>query len=230
MNKVAIIGLVVLLSALAFAAGFFVHHHLHDKVEQKGDNKEVATLKSALQAAQTEAADFAAERRPKLWVDQDAAHVIRELGYQHVWFLRWKNGILDGWLEFDEADGPKRVALDESRQSFDQLVKVGKKPVASGSQGNILITFRQIGKSDEFDCDVKVDFMVHLESGGGGGATYSKKGKVKLEKYEATPHSVTRFGSYSNPGYSQPFEISVNRYRNNKAAAWLSIKLVDLPK
>src|SRR4051812_2475510 len=127
MKRGAVLGLIVLLSGIAFGAGFFVNHHLHRDQGKKVEDPELALLRSELQRAQADVAAFATESRPRLWVDDNAAKVIRSLGYEYVWLLRWQGGVVDGWVEFDEPDGPKRFPLDASRQTFDAWKKEGLK-------------------------------------------------------------------------------------------------------
>jgi hypothetical protein len=228
MNKGAIIGVVIVLTSISFAAGFFVDRQLH--ADEKGaDSPEVLKLKADLDTARAQRDDFAQENNPKLWLDQDAGEVVRHLGCDYVYLVRWRNGILDGWVEFDEADGPKQFPLDHSRQAFDRSSKAGRKPVAKGSKGNILVSLRQIGKSDEFDCEVIGDFTVWHEGGSGGGQTYSKKGKVKLENYPAEDKFFGggfRFGKWHRDGG----QLTVERCVNKTALPWVSVKLVEVPK
>jgi hypothetical protein len=236
MNRAAIIGLGVALTAIAFAAGFFVHLHLHSK-DEGVDSPEVASLKADLQAARQDAVDFATGIRRKLWWDQDAVKAIKMLGYDQVLFFRWQGGAAEGWVEFDAADGPKRFPLDWARSTLDQWAKEGKKLDAKGSKGNLLLALRQIGKSDEFDCELTADFMLmpEADAGGrstGGGGSFHKKGKVKLEKRpDPSPEITNRFGeSDSDLRFIAPFEISVDRYIDKKTVPWVNIKLVDVPK
>jgi hypothetical protein len=229
MRKGVVIGLVVLLTAISFAAGFFVHHHLHSNEKKEGDTPEVAGLKSQLQAAQADAVAYATESTPKLWIDEEAAKTLRELGNNHVWLFRWQGGVTDGWVEFDEPGGPKRISLDASRRESVQLSRAGKRPVAKGSRGAILLTLRQIGKLDDFDCQMYGDYWVGYEGGGSVGGSYSSKGKVRLEQNK-TQHSSSRFGAFTSPGFIPSIPASLNRYVQGKQVPWVSIKLVDLAK
>src|SRR5580765_5651542 len=180
MNKGATIVLVVVVAAISFAAGYFVDDQLHRDREATA-LQEMAKLKTDLNAARAERDEFARESNPKLWWDNSAAEVIKELGYDYVYVVRWRNAIADGWVEFDEADGPKRFPIDGSKRLFDQLSNTGQMPVAKGSYGNVILALRQIGQSDEFDCQVSGKYLVTTDKGVGTGISESKKAKVKLE-------------------------------------------------
>ncbi len=243
MKKPAIIGLVVALTALSFVAGFFVHHHLHRNHDNGSDAPEVAKLKAELHATrEAEAYESIYQRRPKLWGDMRAEETIQQLGYDKAYFFRWSNGLLDGWVEFDEADGPKRFPFDMSDWLIDHWPKEFKKPVAWRTYGNILLTLRRLEKSDEFDCTVSGQF--NLENVDPSEpirqmANYSKKGKVKLELNRKSPPYP--FDLQRPPGsrwvnsprgeiFDAPAEVHVDRVVNKKAVPWLSLKLVDNAK
>src|SRR5690349_20090578 len=80
-----------------------------------GKDAEIARLKTELDSAKqvvARTADTEREKtRPKLWLDEDAAESIRVLGYDDVFVLRWQRGEVEGWVEFEEEGGSKRLPL-----------------------------------------------------------------------------------------------------------------------
>jgi hypothetical protein len=243
MNKRVTVGLLVVVAANAFAAGYFLHSQLYtgttaanlpevspEGAKLKADLPEVVKLKADLQAARADRDDFAKGTDAKLWLDVDTAEAVKRLGYDFVYVVRWKNGIPDGWVEFDEGDGQKRIPL-EGKNMFEASAKVGQNPVAKGSHGSLVVALRQIGKSDEFACEMSYNVTVRHEGGRtfvlkdqtgrvGGGQTFVsnlRKGKVKLESRNLEQTCLE-------------FEARVNRNVNTKAIPWIEVKLVDRAK
>src|SRR5688572_22935466 len=92
--KVAGLGLVMLL--IGIGAGFLLAAALLS-------GREVSERTSVRQ-----------EPMPKLWSDDDGARAIEALGYDEAYLFRWRGGAVDGWLELDVGDGPKRMPLDDT--------------------------------------------------------------------------------------------------------------------
>jgi hypothetical protein len=65
--------------------------------------------KPAPAAASTESA---AQPVRRIWLDEDVARLVKSLGYDEAYVIRWENSEIRGWVEFDGEDGAKRVTLD----------------------------------------------------------------------------------------------------------------------
>src|SRR5437016_2081349 len=101
-----------------------------------GKDAEIARLKSELEAAKKAVAAKPADDRPKLWLDQneDTRRPLDLLGYDYSFVLRWQHGELDGWVQVDLPEGPKKIPINTSAS--------GPKRDAAEVSGDLVIALR----------------------------------------------------------------------------------------
>jgi hypothetical protein len=148
--------------------------------DQNGNDDQSQQLDHAVQGEAkplTAQHDTLREDQPRFWRDEEVEEIIKSLGFDEVFVLRWNRGVVKSWTQFDSASVPETWEFDSAKTKIDLEDSA---PSTESSSGQIVVAMTR--KSEQV-CDCRVVARVHID--GLGTVTVGEQGEIRLA---SSPH------------------------------------------
>ena len=178
------------------------------------------------------------ELRPRLWLDDEMAQLVKSFGYDEAYVIRWRNGAVQGWVEFDNAKGVERVSLDSVVQNIkqsDQKAASSDGPIPPGrvASGWIAVAMRTDKKSPGKVCQCHVQqwYSCEYKTGKADSLYYENQGESNDGRVRLWSRDDLK-GVIAPPLSNVVSDESVVllKQRKGKGTPWLDIRLVAPPR
>lgn len=117
---------------------------------------------------------------PRIWLDSEATNVAKLAARSlasgsELTVIRWENGFVEGWVQFDGDDSPERTQLDVQRQLVKQIAdkEGGRVPAAVRLSGMAIVSTSKVvgtgvdgGEHEWFECKIIIQTTWTEEDGG----------------------------------------------------------------
>jgi hypothetical protein len=172
---------------------------------------------------------------PRLWLDDEMAQLVKSFGYDEAYVIRWQNGEVDGWVEFDGEKGVERESLNSLaiHTEHDKHKAATSDALKRVTSGWIVVAMHKDAKlpGNSYRCHAKLNFTYEYEKKGNRTclkAFHSEpiEGNVRLW----SPNDVKGVTGPGTTSFMVDEWVELQKYRDGKETPWLKVRIVPPPK